>query len=423
MTPTNSIAALKDAMQRAFLEANQKSNEADQKTKGASSQNAATNAKIQQWLTEYNEFAENYEGVKRELHSDTKAKMHVEQTRKTILAGADHLNKGQSVVVVFDPKFYGPDDEPVEPLDQLLKKCKQLVLVSSSQATLDKLKVKLGNNPKVVTHVSDWTGGITRNIARVGAEVELLQVKDAQEARFVCGVRDALDASKPKIEADKLLAKIGAEKVDYVVSSLVPFDAFTSCIDAMDFVYSKIFKYSSQIVAIKPDFNKGIYFRLWTLAKQGRACDVILKFDDESDAINKKLRDDLFPKILSSHVDLTLSLVRPKSGRVFFSDTTKVLKKERNPSMVEKESIFVPYFPKLQTISPNPKTSFWCWNYKNSSYKVQHWLWTNIKKGTKLLEANNSASAVIAPGAAAGPAAGPAVAVDKDRKTIERPQK
>src|SRR5579863_10764135 len=60
-------------------------------------------------------------------HLKTEKYNHVFQTQQSILKGSGHLNPDTSVVVVCGAQFYG--DKFVEPLPQLLEKCKKLILL------------------------------------------------------------------------------------------------------------------------------------------------------------------------------------------------------------------------------------------------------------------------------------------------------
>jgi hypothetical protein len=88
-------------------------------------------------------------------HFKTEKYNHIFQTQQSILEGSSHLNPDTSVVVVCGAQFYG--DKFVEPLPQLLEKCKKLVLLDVDPVTLETLHVKLGSSSKVSKVVLDLT--------------------------------------------------------------------------------------------------------------------------------------------------------------------------------------------------------------------------------------------------------------------------
>lgn len=143
---------------------------------------------------------------------------HVFQTQKAILAGSGHLNSETSVVVVCGAQFYD-EDKFVEPLPQLLEKCKRLILLDVDPVTLENLHLMLGNSSKVSKVVLDLTCALK--------ELPGFHKKASSPEGFILGMCDFLD--KVTIDTEKRAAGLpgvlgvlsDAESADYVISSLV----------------------------------------------------------------------------------------------------------------------------------------------------------------------------------------------------------
>ena len=100
---------------------------------------------------------------------------HIENTRKAILEGAGHLNPEKSIVVVCGAQCY--EGGFVEPLPELLAKCKKLVLVDVDPVSLEELHRRLDNSPKVSTVVLDLSASL-KNITNFRNETALITNRD-----------------------------------------------------------------------------------------------------------------------------------------------------------------------------------------------------------------------------------------------------
>lgn len=107
------------------------------------------------YTTENEAIRQNFSTFEISKHLKTEKHNHVFQTQQSILEGSGHLNPDTSVVLVCGAQFY--DDKFVEPLPQLLEKCKKLILLDIDPVTLEKLHIMLGSSSKVTTVVLDLT--------------------------------------------------------------------------------------------------------------------------------------------------------------------------------------------------------------------------------------------------------------------------
>ncbi len=179
---------------------------------------------------------------------------HVLQTQQSILEGSAHLNPESSIVVVVGAQFY--DDKFVEPLPQLLEKCKKLILIDIDPVTLGKLHAMLGNNPKVFTVVLDLT-----------CTLEDLQAfnrdfSKSSQLVFFAGLVDFLN--KVAEDTEKRVAGLPGvlgegESADYVISSLVASQLSRKLIEGLLFLFLKKFGFNISPVTtpqLKDTLNK-----------------------------------------------------------------------------------------------------------------------------------------------------------------------
>ena len=141
---------------------------------------------------------------------------HVFQTQQAILEGSGHLNPDTSVVVVCGAQFYG--DKFVEPLSQLLEKCKKLILLDVDPVSLEKLHIMLGSCSKVSTVVLD----LTCALKDLPAFYQDSSKSSPQE--FILSMCNFLE--KVTTDTEKRAAGLPgvlseAASADYVISSLV----------------------------------------------------------------------------------------------------------------------------------------------------------------------------------------------------------
>lgn len=361
-----------DAFQQAFLEANRKT-EVSQAPKN-------TDTKIEEWMSQYRAYVGLSDLSNAFILAEPLANRHVVETRKAILDGAKHLNKGQSVVVVLEPKIVGKEDEPFEPLNELVKKCKKLILIGSNQTNLNKLSTKLGSTKVSIIHV-DWSGGLYEDLIKLGANLEAEGVNYSTRAKFRKQHTEVYDASKALAVKSALIDKIGRGTVDYVVSSSVPHEAYMWSFETLDFLYQKLFRgIKKEIKCVKEGYtNPGII--------EERYNEESMRFPEEIPAAQQRYRS-VYYSLIAANIDLSLSIVRSKSGKIYFTDTTKVIKKLGNSLQVKMVHPFEDVRAQIQALKDCEKTSFWVWNFNKGkdSNKVEHWLWRNIPKNAKFLE-------------------------------------
>lgn len=144
------------------------------------------------------------------------SKEHIAKTQEAILAGAGHLNPETSTVVVCGAQFY--DGGFVEPLPQLLEKCKKLVLVDVDPVSLDELHRRLGSSPKVTKAVLDLSDSL-KNIPKFREETAPMTDPNA----FADKIADFFQkTTKETIIREGFPAVLEErETADYVISSLV----------------------------------------------------------------------------------------------------------------------------------------------------------------------------------------------------------
>lgn len=150
-------------------------------------------------------------------HLATPVFNHPLKTREFILEGCKHLDPQKSVVLVCGAQYY--DGNYVEPLPELLAKCKRLILVDVDQSTLDQLKERL--NSQKITIISQDLSCTNERLESFRREVEQHQYRHDEfyrhAARFVTELIADIEAMPPGIAG--ILAE--GESADYVVSSLV----------------------------------------------------------------------------------------------------------------------------------------------------------------------------------------------------------
>jgi hypothetical protein len=136
---------------------------------------------------------------------------HVLQTRGQILRGSDHLNRETSTVVVCGAQFF--DDKFVEPLPELLEKCKKMILLDVDPATLEKLHQMLGSSAKVSTMVMDFT------FALKDLPAFYKESSKSSPQQFLFNMCNFL--AKVTLKTGNREPGLSVESADYVISSLV----------------------------------------------------------------------------------------------------------------------------------------------------------------------------------------------------------
>ncbi len=141
---------------------------------------------------------------------------HVLKTQEAILRGSSHLDPDSSVVVVCGAQFYG--EKFVEPLPQLLEKCKELILLDVDPATLEKLHSMLGSSDKVSKVVLDFT------FALKDLPAFWKDSSESTQQEFISNISDFMEIVTKNTEkrAAGLPGVLSATRsADYVISSLV----------------------------------------------------------------------------------------------------------------------------------------------------------------------------------------------------------
>lgn len=153
----------------------------------------------------------------KDRHLQTKRYNHRQQTQNLILRGAKNLRPDQSVVVVCGAQFYGQTF--IEPLPQLLKQCKKLILVDIDSQTLEQLRERLGNAPKIQCVKHDLSGALEKLSA---VETQLLEAPSPLEfVRIANTLFTEIFQKALTKEARPLPGIKEGDSVDYVISSLV----------------------------------------------------------------------------------------------------------------------------------------------------------------------------------------------------------
>ncbi len=177
---------------------------------------------------------------------------HVLQTQQAILEGSAHLKPDSSIVVVVGAQFY--DDKFVEPLPQLLEKCKKLILVDVDPATLKVLHTMLGTSEKVSTVVLDLSCALkdlrdfNHDFSQSSPDVFSAGVID-----FLRKVTD--DTEKREAGLPEVLAE--GESADYVISSFVATQLSLKLVDALCSMFRKKFGVNMTSTMLPPLLQKG----------------------------------------------------------------------------------------------------------------------------------------------------------------------
>lgn len=194
---------------------------------------------IQEWFARNNEIIRKrfikFEGEFPDISKDYN---HIAQTQEFILEGAKHLNPEKSIIVVCGAQFF--NNKYVDPLPELLNKCKKLILIDIDTTTLNKLKEML-NSPKVVT--------VTMDLSNSYHDLILFEKEMESQNRTPSEFFDQFFSIFEKAMKDKheTMRNIeGAlqknERADYVVSSLVGSQLALELQGSVTFAFEKIFK-------------------------------------------------------------------------------------------------------------------------------------------------------------------------------------
>lgn len=141
---------------------------------------------------------------------------HVLKTQQMILDGSKHLNPNHSIVVVCGAQFY--DNKFVEPLPQLLERCKKLILIDVDPLTLENLHKMLGSSVKVSTVILDLTCSLKDLHAFYDNTSKSSPLEFCEKMHsFLEKVIE--DINQRAVRLPGVLAE--TESADYVISSLV----------------------------------------------------------------------------------------------------------------------------------------------------------------------------------------------------------
>lgn len=141
---------------------------------------------------------------------------HVSKTRELILQESSRLNPEKSTVVVCGAQYF--DNEFIEPLPELLNRCKKLVLLDIDPATLDKLHEMLGRSPKVAKVAVDLSASL-KLIPDFCLEIETITNNEYAQKMLTFLLNVAAYANTRAPGLPGVLEE--GETADLVISSLV----------------------------------------------------------------------------------------------------------------------------------------------------------------------------------------------------------
>lgn len=175
---------------------------------------------------------------------------HIWNNHQFILEGSDHLDPNKSTVLVFGPQFY--NKEFTEPLRELLKKCKKMILADVDADTLAQIRKKL-NNPKVVTRTIDLTSTLNDLMAFESGFTEDLSVPECIEkvnSLFKKIIKDTRNKPVPFGILEK------GETADYVISSLVGSELARMICQNIAYIFSRRFENPPFEILVRPSSEK-----------------------------------------------------------------------------------------------------------------------------------------------------------------------
>jgi hypothetical protein len=147
---------------------------------------------------------------------------HAFLTQEFILKGGKHLDPQKSVVLVCGAQCY--DGKFVEPLPELLLKCKKMILIDIDPDTLQQLSSVL-KSPKVSTMTLDLTNSLS-DLESFEKEVRQNQFTPSQFInKMQLWIEKLIDDTQSRTAG--LGALESEESADYVISSLVGSQLFT----------------------------------------------------------------------------------------------------------------------------------------------------------------------------------------------------
>lgn len=255
---------------------------------------------------------------------------HVAKTQELILKGAAHLNPEKSVVVVCGAQYYNGGF--VEPLPQLLEKCKKLVLVDVDPTTLNELHTLLGNSPKVSKVALDLSASL-KNIPNFRKETAEITNPDLYIDKIIEFLNNATlerAAGLPGVLEE-------GETADYVISSLVSSQLAIRLKELLFSLYAEKFK-------------SPIQFKLMTPAITNKLLPVFAK---------------LSTQLPAKHAE-DLAVWAGEKGRIYLSDTFTCSGNILLPKRVDE--LFA------AAVKPGERLN---WNYRVSffeDYKVQAYI-------------------------------------------------
>lgn len=165
---------------------------------------------------------------------------HVLQTQKMILDGSKHLDPNKSIVIVCGAQFYKNNNENkfIEPLPQLLERCKKLILVDVDPVTLENLHKMLGSSTKVSTVVLDLTCSL-KHLHTFYEEASQSTKREFRNKIFTFLKKVSEDTTNRAAGLAGIL--VGEESADYVISSLVASQLSIRLKEALFNLYQKKF--------------------------------------------------------------------------------------------------------------------------------------------------------------------------------------
>lgn len=176
---------------------------------------------------------------------------HAFNTRKAILQTSTRLDPNESIVLVFGAQFF--NGKFVEPLPELLNRCKKMILVDVDLNSLNELKALL-NSPKVIIKQKDLTNSFDSLV-----EFEKSLSEKPTQAEFIeKSVKLVNKITKETINRAAGISEVleKDEKADYVISSLVASQLAVNFKDLLFSLFENIFKVNLKQLLMKGSFKE-----------------------------------------------------------------------------------------------------------------------------------------------------------------------
>lgn len=214
---------------------------------------------------------------------------HPFNTRKAILQSSSHLDPNESIILIFGAQFF--NGKFVEPLPELLGRCKKMILVDADINSLNQIKEIL-NSPKVVTKQKDLSNSFDSLI-----EFEKSLSEKPTQAEFIeKSVKLVNKVTKETLNRAAGISEVleKDEKADYVISSLVGSQLAVIFKEVLCSFFENIFKVNLKQLLMKGKFKE-----------------IMLPFEEAHQAVISKHAEDL-------------SSCTKFKGKIYLADTISV---------------------------------------------------------------------------------------------------